>query len=153
MGWKLVFSHRRKPPCLGQSNLKELTAFCLQVRSSLEENRIRGEGQGEIDHIELSGPTNTAGLNSKNFVLCPGGAYDRSPCGTGTSAKLACLAADGKLKPGENWSQESIIGSVFDGSYEWIDESRILPTITGSAHLYSRGELIWQEGDPFREGI
>ena len=92
-------------------------------------------------------------LNSKNFVLCPGGAYDRSPCGTGTSAKLACLAADGKLEPGEIWSQESIIGSVFNGSYEWIDKSRILPTITGSAHLSSRGELLWQEGDPFGQGI
>ena len=73
--------------------------------------------------------------------------------GTGTSAKLACLAADGKLEPGENWSQESIIGSVFDGSYEWIDKSRILPTITGFAHLSSRGELLWQEGDPFGQGI
>jgi 4-hydroxyproline epimerase len=119
----------------------------------LEKNRIKGEGEGEIDHIELSGPTNTAGLNSKNFVLCPGGAYDRSPCGTGTSAKLACLAADGKLEPSENWSQESIIGSVFDGSYEWIDKSRILPTITGAAHLSSHGELLWQEGDPFGQGI
>jgi 4-hydroxyproline epimerase len=152
-GGNWFFLIEETPLTLDKSNLKKLTDFCLQVRSLLEENRIRGEGQGEIDHIELSGPTNTAGLNSKNFVLCPGGAYDRSPCGTGTSAKLACLAADGKLEPGENWSQESIIGSVFDGSYEWIDESRILPTITGSAHLYSRGELIWQEGDPFREGI
>jgi proline racemase len=152
-GGNWFFLIEESPLISDKANLKELTAFCLQVRSSLEENRIRGEGQGEIDHIELSGPTNTAGLNSKNFVLCPGGAYDRSPCGTGTSAKLACLAADGKLKPGENWSQESIIGSVFDGSYEWIDESRILPTITGSAHLSSRGELLWQEGDPFREGI
>ena len=152
-GGNWFFLIEETPLILDQSNLKELTAFCLKVRSSLEENRIRGEGQGEIDHIELSGPTNTAGLNSKNFVLCPGGAYDRSPCGTGTSAKLACLAADGKLEPGENWSQESIIGSVFDGSYEWIDNSRILPTITGSAHLSSRGELLWQKGDPFREGI
>jgi proline racemase len=138
---------------LDKSNLKELTGFCLKVRSLLEENRIRGEGQVEIDHIELSGSSNTIGVNAKNFVLCPGGEYDRSPCGTGTSAKLACLAADGKLEPGENWSQESIIGSVFDGSYQWVDKSRILPTITGSAYLSSRGELLWQEGDPFGKGI
>jgi 4-hydroxyproline epimerase len=106
-----------------------------------------------IDHIELFGPSPLEGVQSRNFVLCPGGAYDRSPCGTGTSAKLACLAEDGKLKPGETWVQESIIGSVFEGSYERIDDSKVLPRITGSAHLSSRGELLWQEGDPFREGI
>ena len=152
-GGNWFFLIEESPVTLDKSNLKELTSFCLKVRSSLEENRIRGEGRGEIDHIELSGPSNTVGVNAKNFVLCPGGAYDRSPCGTGTSAKLACLAADGKLEPGENWSQESIIGSVFGGSYQWVDKSRILPTITGSAYLSSRGELLWQEGDPFGKGI
>ena len=152
-GGNWFFLINESPIFLKKSNLKELTDFCLKVRKALEENRITGEGQGEIDHIELSSPSNITGVNGKNFVLCPGGAYDRSPCGTGTSAKLACLAEDGKLKPGEIWVQESIIGSVFEGSYEWIDESKVLPRITGSAHLSSRGELLLQEGDPFSKGI
>ncbi len=78
----------------------------------------------EIDHIELFGPPADPRNHSRNFVLCPGGAYDRSPCGTGTSAKLACLAADGKLRPGEVWRQESILGSVFEASVPPVDGRR-----------------------------
>ncbi len=96
------------------AKLEILTNFTVKIREALERQGITGENGGEIDHIEVFGPSEIA--QSKNFVLCPGKAYDRSPCGTGTSAKLACLAADGKLKEGEIWRQESIIGSVFEGS-------------------------------------
>ena len=111
-------------------------------------------GYPEVDHIELFGPP-ACGGDSRSFVLCPGKAYDRSPCGTGTSAKLACLAADGKLKPGAMWTQESIIGSKFTGHFEWLDEAQgiIQPTIRGSAHVCGEGTLILDERDPFCWGI
>ena len=115
------------------ANLERLTDFTVKIRQALDRQGITGENGGEIDHIELFGPSKVA--DSKNFVLCPGKAYDRSPCGTGTSAKLACLAADGKLNEGEVWRQESIIGSVFEGfvTYEgnWtIPHIRARPTST-----------------------
>ena len=150
---------------LGLSRCRELTDFALQVRSGLESNGITGADGGLIDHIELFGPPSDAEIaDSRNFVLCPGGAYDRSPCGTGTSAKLACLAADGKLSPGETWRQESIVGSVFDGSFEFAAEGvasagmaddalRIVPTIIGSAWVTGECELILNDSDPFRHGI
>jgi 4-hydroxyproline epimerase len=94
-------------------------------------------------------------VNSRNFVLCPGNAYDRSPCGTGTSAKLACLAADGKLAPGEVWRQEGILGTVFEGSYRLQDAGRgeVVPSITGSAWITAESRLLIEEDDPFRAGI
>jgi 4-hydroxyproline epimerase len=96
-----------------------------------------------------------AGLDSRNFVLCPGKAYDRSPCGTGTSAKLACLHADGKLKPGASWKQESVIGSVFEGSFHPDPEQSgwIIPRITGTAYVNAEATLILQPEDPFSWGI
>ncbi len=90
--------------------------------------------------------------DSKNFVLCPGKAYDRSPCGTGTSAKLACLVADGKLKEGEIWRQESIIGSVFEGSVRIVD-GRVRPRIRGTAYVNAESTLIIDPADPFALGI
>ncbi|MBL9200218.1 MAG: proline racemase family protein [Opitutaceae bacterium] len=114
---------------------------------------INAQGFPEVDHIELFAPT-PAGL-SRNFVLCPGGAYDRSPCGTGTSAKLACLAADGKLAEGAEWTQESIIGSRFTGRFRWHDRAKceIAPTITGDAHICAEATLLLDERDPFCWGI
>ena len=94
-------------------NLEVLTDFTWRIRQALNEAAITGEGGQEIDHIELFAPSDIEGVNSKNFVLCPGKAYDRSPCGTGTSAKLACLVADNKLTEGQVWRQESIVGSIF----------------------------------------
>jgi 4-hydroxyproline epimerase len=132
------------------SNLERLTDFTVKVRQALERQGITGENGGEIDHIELFGPSKVA--DSKNFVLCPGKAYDRSPCGTGTSAKLACLAADGKLKEGQVWRQESIIGSVFEG-FVTYEGSWTIPHIKGSAFVNAEATLILQEGDPFRMGI
>jgi 4-hydroxyproline epimerase len=132
------------------SNLERLTAFAVKIREALEREGITGENGGEIDHIELFGPSEIA--NSKNFVLCPGKAYDRSPCGTGTSAKLACLAADGKLKEGEIWRQESIIGSVFEG-FVTYEGNWTIPHIRGTAYVNAEATLILQEDDPFRMGI
>jgi 4-hydroxyproline epimerase len=135
---------------LTQVNVEPLTAFCKRIRKALNRAGVRGDDGSEIDHVELFGPS--ARADGKNFVLCPGGAYDRSPCGTGTSAKLACLAADGKLRPGEVWRQEGIVGSVFEGSFE-AEGDRVYPSITGTAHITAESRLIVDERDPFSFGI
>ena len=98
-------------------------------------------------------PPKSADANSRNFVLCPGGAYDRSPCGTGTSAKLACLHADGKLKPGEVWIQESLIGSRFRATFELGPNGGVLPRIGGRAFICAEGRLVQDPADPFRFGL
>jgi 4-hydroxyproline epimerase len=123
-----------------------LTEFAAAVRRALAKLGIRGDDGGEIDHIELSAHSPT-GADSRNFVLCPGLAYDRSPCGTGTSAKLACLYAEGKLRPGAVWRQESVTGSVFSGSVE-MDAGRIIPTIRGSAFVNAETTQILDDRDP-----
>ena len=135
---------------LSATRTEQLTEFCWQVRQA-----INAQGFPEIDHIELFGPGRTAGADSLNFVLCPGKAYDRSPCGTGTSAKLACLAADGKLKENEPWVQESIIGSTFKGSFTWLDRAagKVIPRITGSAFVNAESILLLNGADPFCWGI
>jgi 4-hydroxyproline epimerase len=130
--------------------VEALTEFAWSIRQALEHSGITGDDGGIIDHIELFGPTPHA--DSRNFVLCPGKAYDRSPCGTGTSAKVACLAADGKLAEGQVWRQESIIGSMFEASYR-RDGEHILPSIRGRAHVNAETTLLIDEADPFRWGI
>ena len=132
-------------------NVTALTAFTVAVRHALEEAGVTGDGGAVVDHIELFAASRT-GADSQNFVLCPGLAYDRSPCGTGTSAKLACLAADGKLEEGALWRQESIIGSVFEASYR-RDGDRIRPRIKGTAWVNARSTLIFDQTDPFVWGI
>jgi 4-hydroxyproline epimerase len=136
---------------LRYEHIDALTEFSWRVREALTTVGITGANGALIDHIDLFVP-GTQGANSKNFVLCPGKAYDRSPCGTGTSAKLACLAADGKLQPGEIWVQESIIGSRFQASYR-REGDIIYPSITGSAFVTLRGCIILDERDPFKWGI
>jgi proline racemase len=128
----------------------ELLAYSIAARDT-----VRRAGFPEVDHVELFGPPGTRLGNSRNFVLCPGGAYDRSPCGTGTSAKLACLAADGKLAEGADWVQESIVGSTFTARYRWIDQSlgTIAPEITGSAYITAETTLMLDPADPFCWGI
>ncbi len=133
-------------------NLDRLMDFTLRVRAALAEAGITGLGGHEVDHVELFAPSQLAGVDSKNFVLCPGKAYDRSPCGTGTSAKLACLVADGKLSEGEVWRQESIVGSVFEGRVKVID-NMVHPHIKGSAFITAESDLILDERDPFALGI
>lgn len=136
---------------LHTEHIEALTEFTWRVRQALERAGITGANGALIDHIDLFAP-GANGANSKNFVLCPGKAYDRSPCGTGTSAKLACLAADGKLQPGEVWIQESIIGSRFQATYQRVGD-HIYPSITGTAYVTLKGNLILDERDPFKWGI
>jgi 4-hydroxyproline epimerase len=137
---------------LALSNVEALTNFTWAVRRALVSNGITGADGHEIDHIELFGPSLVPGVDSKNFVLCPGKAYDRSPCGTGTSAKLACLYADGKLREGEIWKQESIVGSIFEGSVQ-IRGGQVHPSIKGMAFVNAESELILDKHDPFCAGI
>jgi 4-hydroxyproline epimerase len=133
-------------------NLNTLMDFTLRVRESLARAGITGSDGHEIDHVELFGPSKLGGVDSKNFVLCPGQAYDRSPCGTGTSAKLACLFADGKLSEGQIWKQESIVGSVFEGTVS-VSDNMVHPRIKGSAFITAEADLILDERDPFSMGI
>jgi 4-hydroxyproline epimerase len=133
-------------------NVEKLTEFAWAVRQALTREGATGKNGQEIDHIELFGPPSRPDADGRNFVLCPGKAYDRSPCGTGTSAKLACLYADGKLHPGQLWRQESIVGSVFTGSVEVID-GVVIPTITGEAHITAEATLLVGPRDPFAGGI
>ena len=140
----LVEDHGLK---LELTNLEALTDYAWRVRGA-----VNAQGFPEVDHVELFAPSPVPGVHSRNFVLCPGKAYDRSPCGTGTSAKLACLAADGKLAEGAEWVQESIVGSVLRGTYCRAGE-KIIPTITGAAHVDAEATLLLDSGDPFQWGI
>jgi len=135
---------------LSLARVDQLTECCWRIRQA-----VNSQGFPEVDHIELIGPPTISGANARNFVQCPGKAYDRSPCGTGTSAKLACLAADGKLAEGDAWVQESIIGSIFTGRFRWVDAAagKIAPVITGSAFVYAEATLLPDERDPFCWGI
>jgi 4-hydroxyproline epimerase len=149
------------------SDLEALTELAWRVKQALAAAGITGDGGAEVDHVELFVP-GEAGADSRSFVLCPGKAYDRSPCGTGTSAKLACLAADGVLAPGETWVQESVIGSRFEGRYSVREDgasagagqqdgvpdgASVLPVITGRAHVMAEGTLIVDPADEFAWGI
>ncbi len=136
----------------GILDIERLTDIGWRIRQALAQKGITGSEGAEIDHIELFGPPSDSRNRSRNFVLCPGRAYDRSPCGTGTSAKLACLYADGKLKPGEVWRQESILGSVFEGSIR-IDGDGIIPRVTGTAYITAEATLLLDPADPIRNGI
>jgi 4-hydroxyproline epimerase len=140
------------PMELTLKNVNKLTDFTWAIRQALHGSGIAGADGKEIDHIELFGPSELPGVDSKNFVLCPGKAYDRSPCGTGTSAKLACLYADGKIREGQTWKQESIVGSVFEGSVN-VREGKVYPSIKGSAFVTAKAELILDPHDPLRMGI
>lgn len=133
------------------ANAEALTDITWRIRQALIAQNITGENGGDIDHIELFQDCDFA--DSQSFVLCPGKQYDRSPCGTGTSAKLACLAADGKLAEGELWQQASVLGSQFTGSYTRIDANTVRPTIRGSANISAETTLIVDNQDPFQWGI
>lgn len=138
------------PVKLEMPNIAQLTDYAARVRNALSASGITGTGGAEIDHVELFSPSDTA--DSRNFVLCPGIEYDRSPCGTGTSAKLACLYADGKLSEGQVWIQESITGTVFEGRVR-VENGSIIPLIRGTAHITAEIDLILDAADPLRFGI
>lgn len=137
-----------------RSHIGELTKFCWEVRKALENSGITGRDGGLIDHIEIfSDPEEGVDADSQNFVLCPGKAYDRSPCGTGTSAKLACLAAEGTLAEGETIRQAGILGTAFTGRYRRIDETTIIPIVQGRACITAECEMILRPDDPYRYGV
>jgi 4-hydroxyproline epimerase len=145
---------------LAANAVGSLTAFASRVRQALERQGVTGRDGAVIDHIELVGPPADPANQARNFVLCPGGAYDRSPCGTGTSAKLACLAADDKLAAGATWRQESVIGSVFSGRYRRpaapladVPADAVLPLIHGRAHVMLEATLVFDPDDPFTWGL
>jgi 4-hydroxyproline epimerase len=158
------------PFALTLDQVEPLTAFTWEIRRALSAAGVTGANGAEIDHIELFTAAHDPANDSRNFVLCPGKAYDRSPCGTGTSAKMACLAADGHLKPGRLWRQEGILDTLFEGSFEFdelgIDanrcgetqnipttEKKIIPTVTSSAYITAECTLIFDPADPFRLGV
>ena len=145
----LIEEHRLN---LTLKHVKELTDFACAVKHALASDGVTGDNRAEIDHIELFAPSSNGHSDSRNFVLCPGNAYDRSPCGTGTSAKMACMYADGKLFPGQIWRQEGILGTVFEGSIQ-VENGVVLPSITGSAYVTAESSLILDADDPFRMGI
>jgi 4-hydroxyproline epimerase len=145
----LVENHGQR---LELANVGPLTDYAWRIRKALTRQGVTGAEGAEIDHVELFGPPRDPTCQSRNFVLCPGGAYDRSPCGTGTSAKLACLHADGKLGEGQVWRQESILGTVFEGTFR-VEADRIIPTITGSAYVCAEATLLLDPADPFEMGI
>jgi len=133
-------------------NVDQLTTFTWAIRQALRNHGVAGADGKEIDHVELFGPSQRPGVDSRNFVLCPGKAYDRSPCGTGTSAKLACLYADGKIREGQTWQQESIVGSLFEGSVK-VHEGKVYPSIKGSGFVNAEAELVLDPRDPLCMGI
>ncbi len=149
-GGNWFFLAERNGHDLSLKNAEQLTEFSWRIRQA-----VNGQGFPDVDHVELFGPPTRQGAHSRNFVQCPGKAFDRSPCGTGTSAKLACLAADAKLEEGAPWVQESIIGSTFTGRYRWLDRAAgtITPVITGNAYITAEAELLLDERDPFCWGI
>ncbi|MEL7285319.1 MAG: proline racemase family protein, partial [Pseudomonadota bacterium] len=144
---------RNSPIAVRVERIPDLTEVSLKIRAAIEAAGISGERGEEIDHIELFGPATVSGALAKNFVLCPGGAYDRSPCGTGTCAKMASLAARGRLRADEVWIQEGILGSVFSGQYRNGSDNRILPRLTGTAFVTGEALLEFSDEDPFRNGI
>ncbi|MBM3876739.1 MAG: hydroxyproline-2-epimerase [Verrucomicrobia bacterium] len=148
-GGNWFFLVENHPCAIELNNVGQLTDVTWRIRQA-----VNGQGFPEVDHVELFGPPQ-AGGHSRNFVLCPGKAYDRSPCGTGTSAKLACLAADGKLAEGEAWVQESVLGTRLTGRYHWLDRAKgeVLPVITGNASVNSEATLLLDERDFFCWGI
>jgi 4-hydroxyproline epimerase len=148
----LVESSGGIAPPLELENVDRLTEFTWAIRGQLEANGITGAQGAEIDHIELFGKPRHAANHSRNFVLCPGKVYDRSPCGTGTSAKLACLVADGKLAPGSAWRQEGILDTVFEGRVR-VEDGNVIPSITGAAYVTAEATLLFDPEDPFRSGI
>jgi 4-hydroxyproline epimerase len=153
-GGNWFFLASTPPPCaLIPANIGHLTEAATAIRDALQAEGVTGKDGALVDHIELFAPAQSGDADSRNFVLCPGGAYDRSPCGTGTSAKLACLYADGKLRPGEIWVQESIIGSRFRASYKLGPGGGVLPRITGRAFICAESRLMEDPADPFRYGF
>lgn len=141
-------------PDIAPENLEQLTRFSRAVRRAVAAAGIAGDDGAEVDHVEVFGPpSDPKDSDSRNFVLCPGSAYDRSPCGTGTSAKMACLHADGKLADGQAWRQAGILDTVFEGSVRSLGDGKVSPTVSGRAWVTGEATYHFDDSDPFRYGI
>ena len=149
--WFFITHHT--PVAVSAANVRELTRFTQAVQDALNDAGITGANGVPIDHIEISAPPSRPDADSRNFVLCSGGEYDRSPCGTGTSAKLAILHARGELALGAEWHQESITGSLFTGWLTSNERGDLVPHIRGRAFVTGETTLLFEEGDPFLLGI
>lgn len=150
-GGNWFFITAQTPRPLDIAHREELSRYTIAIQQALEAAGIRGEDGGVIDHVEISGDA-PEGSGARNFVMCPGGAYDRSPCGTGTSAKIACLAADAELAEGERWVQQGILGSAFEGRYRKGGRG-VMPTITGQAWITGTSQILIEQDDPLAWGI
>jgi 4-hydroxyproline epimerase len=135
------------------ANRAQLVSASIAIRAALHANGIAGPAGEAIDHVEFFSAPHDAENSSRNFVLCPGTSFDRSPCGTGTSAKMACLHAEGKLAPGQVWRQEGILGTVFEGCIEALPDGRVSPRIRGRAWITGESKLLFAASDPFAQGI
>lgn len=141
------------PVPVATDNLRELTEMSIAIREAAISQGV-GDGKDHlIDHVIFQDASPKEHIHSRNFVLCPDDAYDRSPCGTGSSARLACLAADGALAPGTEIIQESVIGSSYRLSYQPGENGGIIPSITGQAFVMAESHLMFDENDPFKNGI
>jgi 4-hydroxyproline epimerase len=152
-GGNWFFLVQSAPYALNIASIPALSRSAIAVSDALVAAGITGEGGAKVDHIEFFGPPVDPAAQSRNFVMCPGGAYDRSPCGTGTSAKLACLAADGKLAPDTPWIQESIVGGRFTARYRLDSQGRVIPRIRGRAFVVAEATLLRDANDPFADGM
>jgi 4-hydroxyproline epimerase len=151
-GGNWFFLTRLPGEAIEAANLDRLRAATLAIQRALVRQGITGDGGAFVDHVILYGPPRRPDADSRNYVLCPGGAYDRSPCGTGTSAKMAALHARGELAIGQRWRQESITGSLFTG---WLceREGSLVPHIQGRAFITGKSTLFLDPRDPFRHGL
>lgn len=152
-GGNWFFLVKDAPVEIAASRIGALSGFAAAARDALARDGITGADGAPVDHVELFGPACAPGAHSRNFVLCSGGAYDRSPCGTGCSAKMACLAADGDWPPGREWVQESVIGSRYGVVYRPGSAGGVVARITGQAFVTSDATLIFDPLDPYVHGI
>ena len=152
-GGNWFFLVKESPLEIIRENIRQLTDLSLDIRHTLEVEGVTGADGAWIDHVELYGPPAADLTNSRCFVLVPSGSYDRSPCGTGCSAKMACLASDGVWREGDLWIQESIIGSTYALSYLASNCGGVDVTIEGRAYVTAEAQLYFDPSDPYRFGI
>lgn len=152
-GGNWFFITHDSPVAVTAGNAKELTRVTQAMQDALNAAGITGANGEPIDHIEISAPPTRPDADCRNFVLCSGGEYDRSPCGTGTSAKLAVLHAKDEIAPGTRWRQESITGSLFTGWLTVNDRDELIPHVRGTAYVTAEATLLFDDADPFRGGI
>lgn len=152
-GGNWFFITHDTPVSVVPGNIAGLMRFTRAVQDAINNAGLTGADAAPIDHIEISAAPSRQDADCRNFVLCSGGEYDRSPCGTGTSAKMAVLHARGELARGTEWRQESITGSLFTGWLTSDDDHALIPHIRGTAYITADSVLRFDPADPFRAGV